>query len=245
MKIKSLSIGYFVILAFLSTESKAMEESWFSYVSSSHLKSLISSAFSLDNPKNDEELPDCFVRTNYTPQKYSRDAEVLLTFDLLDENVEKMNRLWYCTQSLITERNSQLSNQLLSKLKQYLQENNYEPNSDLNKEQLILDAYCVLANKGFPLGFCELSSVFDKGKHGQRVNRKLGYLFGQYRSVGSIETMREGQKQCRRILAELEEELSDEEDLDTLPTARNSSDESFDDSKTVAGISQKIRKKID
>ena len=246
MKIKSLWIGCFVVLAFLPTKSKAMEESWLSYVSPSHLKSLISSAFSLDNPKNDEELPDCFIRTNYTPQKYSRDAEVLLTFDLSDENVEKMNRLWYCTQSLITEKNSQLSKQLLSKLKQYLQESSYEPNADLNREQLILDAYCVLANKGFPLALCELSSVFDKGKYGQRVNRKLGYLFGKYGTVGNIEAMRDGQEQCRSLLAELEEEASDdEEDFDTLPTARNSSDESFGDSKTAEGISQKIRKKID
>lgn len=230
MKIKTLWSGIFIFLAFFSTESKATEESWRDYLASyvPRLDTFIPAVFSSSNSTYTDELPDCFVRTNYTPQEYSRDAYVLLSFDLSDENVGKMNSLWYCSQSLIAEKNPRLSNSLLSNLVGYLKESGYEPNPGLNKEQLILDSYCVLANKGFPLALCKLADVFDYGMYGQRKNRKLGYLFGQYGAVGNIKAMREGQTQCKRILAEFEKEVSDdEEDLGTLSTARNSSDESF------------------
>ena len=244
MKIKTLWIGIFISLAFFSKESNATEEGWQAYLAG-YLPRFSRVIPDINGPIKSEELPDCFIRTQYTPERYGINAKVLLTFDLSGENVEKMRSLWYCVQSYITEKNARLESSLRSKLIEQLTNNGYKSNPALTKDQLILDSYCVLANKGFPLALCKLADVFDKGMYNQRENGKLGYLFSKYGEVGTVEAMREGQVRCRVWWADEEELEESDDDSDTLPTARNSSDESFDDSKTVAGISQKIRKKID
>ena len=249
MKTKFLCVGILVILSFLSVQSRASENEW--YFSFSHLRSLIPAAFSFDNSIHDEGLPHCFARTNYIPREYGMDNGAFTNFDLSDENIPKMQSIWYRLQSVITETNTNLLKQYIADLDRQLKESGYEPDPALSKDQLIMDSYCFLGKKGYAPAFGQLSDVFQEGLFGQKKNRKLERLFRDYAlEVGTIDKIIKAKKSSEAIMArraaarQSAEPQKANERPSTTPTARNS-DESFEDSKTVAGISQKIRKKID
>jgi hypothetical protein len=253
MKIKSLCVGIFVIFAFLSEQSRATDNEWSSYFTNylPRLDKLIPAAFSCGDSTHDERLPDCFIRTNYSPQKYAIDTGVFSDFDLSEENIANMQSLWYQLQSVTTEANANLLKQYITNLERQLKENGYESDITLSKDQLIMDSYCFLAKNGYAPAFGQLYDIFGKDIYGQKKNRKLEKLFREYAlEVGTIDKIIKAKKSSEAIMArraaarQSAEPQKANERPSTPPTARNS-DESFEDSKTVAGISQKIRKKID